>query len=82
MSPELATFKPWVALLYTDKDYRNQGLGRLLLEQLEHCAQESKLSKIYLYTFTAESLYRRCGWKQIERVVYKDKDTVVMEKEL
>jgi GNAT superfamily N-acetyltransferase len=77
---KLRKFKPWLALLYTAKDYRNQGLGKMLLEQIERCAKEEKLSKIYLYTFTAESLYRRCGWKQIDRVHYKGHDTVVMEK--
>ncbi len=75
-------FKPWIALLYTDKSYRNHGLGKILLEQIESCAKEYNLTKIYLYTFTAETLYRRCGWKQIERVTYKDHDTVVMEKEI
>jgi GNAT superfamily N-acetyltransferase len=75
-------FKPWVALLYTENSYRHQGLGKLLLEQLEWFAKESKLAKIYVYTYTAESLYRRCGWTQIERVNYKDHDTVVMEKDI
>ena len=75
-------FKPWVALLYTEKSYRNKGLGKLLLEQIEWLAKENKLSKIYVYTFTAESLYSRCGWTQIERVNYKDHDTVVMQKDL
>ena len=75
-------FKPWVALLYTEKNYRNQGLGKVLLEQIEWLAKENNLTKIYVYTFTAESLYKRCGWTQIERVNYKDHDTVVMEKDI
>lgn len=80
--PKFKKFKPWVALLYTDEPYRNQGLGKMLLEKIEQCAKETGLTKIYLYTFTAESLYRRSGWRQVERVQYKNHDTVVMEKEI
>ena len=60
----------------------NKGFGTMLLNQIEHCAKERGLTKIYLYTFTAESLYRRCGWKELDRVMYKDHDTVIMEKML
>ena len=75
-------YGPWVALLYTEKNYRNKGFGRLLLEKIEWYAKELNLKEIFLYTFTAESLYRRCGWKQLERVIYKGYDTVIMNKEL
>jgi GNAT superfamily N-acetyltransferase len=80
--PKLKAYKPWVALLYTQEDYRNRGYGELLLNQIEDSAKEIGLTKIYLYTFTAESLYRRCGWREIDRVSYKGHDTVVMEKKL
>ena len=75
-------FKPWVALLYVEKSNRNQGWGKLLLEQIEWCAKEEKLAEIYAYTSTAESFFRKCNWTQIERVNYKDHDTVIMEKGL
>lgn len=80
--PQLNKFGPWVALLYTDKDYRGQGYGEALLRQIESCAIDSGLVKIYLYTFTAEALYKRCGWKVTDQVVYKNQETVIMEKEL
>lgn len=73
-------FKPWVALLYTDTNNRNQGIGQLLLNKIEDAAKETGLKKIYLFTFTAESLYIRADWKDMERVNYRGHDTVVMEK--
>lgn len=79
---KLKRFNPWVGLLYTQKEYRNKGLATMLLNQIAQCAKEFDLKKIYLYTFTAESLYERCGWTVIERVFYKDHDTAVMEKRL
>ena len=80
--PRFAVFKPWVALLYTDTKNRNQGVGRVLLKQIEEDAKALGYTKIYLFTFTAESLYKRMGWTQVERVDYKGNDTVVMQKEL
>ncbi|MGD8426824.1 MAG: GNAT family N-acetyltransferase [Balneolaceae bacterium] len=80
--PRLKKFSPWIGLLYTQKEYRNNGLGTMLLKEIERCAAENDLNKIYLYTFTAESLYQRGGWKEIDRVMYKDHDTAVMEKVL
>ncbi|WP_020533264.1 GNAT family N-acetyltransferase [Flexithrix dorotheae] len=78
----LRIYQPWVALLYIDEDYRNRGFGKMLLDEIENCARQQQLEKLYLYTFTAESLYKKCGWKEIERVIYKGHDTVVMEKEI
>lgn len=79
---KLKKYKPWVGLLYTQTDYRNRGFGTMLLNQIEQCAKEEKMAKIYLYTFTAESFYKKCGWSEIDQVMYKGHDTAVMEKSL
>lgn len=78
--PKLKRFGPWIGLLYTQTEYRNKGLGSILLKGIERYAITKDLNKIYLYTFTAESLYQRLGWKEIDRVMYKDHETIVMEK--
>lgn len=75
-------YDPWVAVLYTIPEQRNSGTGKMLLQKIEELALEKGYDTIYLYTFTAESLYVREGWKEIERVNYKDHDTVVMQKKL
>lgn len=75
-------YKPWIGLLYTKKSYRDRGIGTRLLNRIEADAGKRGLDRIYLYTFTAESLYRRCGWKVIDRVPYKGHETAVMEKRL
>ncbi|MCB9251311.1 MAG: GNAT family N-acetyltransferase [Flavobacteriales bacterium] len=80
--PEYEIYGPWVALLYTDKAFRNQGVGKALLEQIESEALTHNLNKIYLYTFTAETLYKRSGWQLVETVSYKNHDTVIMKKEI
>ncbi len=78
--PKLGQYGPWVTMLYTHGDYRKKGFGEALLQQLETNACDLGIRKIYLYTFTAEALYKRCGWQAIDRVTYKEHDTVVMEK--
>lgn len=78
--PEMNQFKPWIALLYTQVGYRNKGLGQKLLEFIEQRASQNKLNRICLYSFTAESFYKRNGWTEIKRVDYKNHETVVMEK--
>lgn len=80
--PEFKTIDPWVALLYTETNYRNKGLGSLLLETIEKKAIELNYTKLYLFTFTAESLYKRNGWSIIKRVDYRGHDTAIMIKYL
>lgn len=80
--PHLRAVGPWVAVLYTDKDNRGQGFGEMLLGEIEKRASEHGFRKIYLYTATAERLYKRCGWKNIGRLEYKNMETVLMEKEI
>ena len=78
--PGMGKFGPWVAVLYTIPRYRKQGIGEQLMARIEEAAREAGFKKIYLYTYTAESLYRKCGWKEIERVQYKGHSCALMAK--
>lgn len=80
--PEFKNLGPWVALMYTNKEHRNKGLGKRLLGEIERYAHECGLTTIYLYSFTAVELYKRSGWESITTVRYKDHDTVIMKKEI
>ena len=73
-------FTPWLALFYMDEKERGRGMGAQLLEHVDIHAREAGISQVYLYTFTAERLYARCGWRYMETVRYKDHDTAVMDK--
>lgn len=86
VAPEYAVLDPWLAVLYTLPAYRKQGLGAILLRALEQQAAACGYSKLHLYTHTAEKLYSREGWAYIQkpsqRVSYKGKTAVVMEKSI
>lgn len=79
---KLKKFKPWVASIYTLESHRNKGLGSLMLEHIESRAKDLGLEKIYLYTYTANDLYEKYGWKAKDSVVYRGQETAVMEKHL
>lgn len=79
---EFKPFSPWVSMVYCDKHFRNQGIGELVLKAIERKAHELGYAKLYLYTNSAERLYLRNQWTTFARVLYKGKDTAVMEKRI
>ncbi|GAB2987899.1 GNAT family N-acetyltransferase [Mucilaginibacter puniceus] len=80
--PRLKEFQPWLALVYTLPEYRGKGYGALLCEEIQGIAKELGTDNLYLFTHTAESLYKRLGWEELERVALKGKDIAIMKKEL
>jgi GNAT superfamily N-acetyltransferase len=78
----LEVLKPWLSLVYTAPSFRNQGFASILLDEVERAAINVGITHLSLYTYTAEGLYRKKGWTEVERVVYKDHENVVMRKDL
>lgn len=75
-------YSPWVALMYTTPATRGIGFGAKLLQQIEFNALQKGFNEVYLFTHTAESLYKRQGWCEIDRYDFDDKNIVIMKKEL
>lgn len=75
-------YGPWLALVYTTSENRNKGYGTLICKQIEEISSNLGLKKIYLYTSTAEKLYKHLGWEEMERLTIQSREIVVMEKEL
>ncbi|HRP91224.1 MAG TPA: GNAT family N-acetyltransferase [Edaphocola sp.] len=80
--PRLKIYKNWLALVYTKPDSRGKGLGALICNNIQDYSRELGLKDIYLFTHTAENLYKRLDWQQLERLALGGKDIVVMKKEL
>ena len=80
--PRLKIYKNWLALVYTKPDIRGKGMGALICNNIQDHSKELGLKEIYLFTHTAENLYKRLGWQQLERLALGGKDIVVMKKEL
>ena len=80
--PRLKPLQPWLALVYTVPEHRKKGYGALLCEEIQARAKSMDIDELFLFTHTAEPLYKRLGWEELERVYLKDKDIAVMKKDL
>lgn len=78
--PALKMYKKWLALVYTIPGERGRGYGASLCNYIHSYCRMLGFEKIYLFTHTAEALYRRLGWKELERLAMQNRDIVVMEK--
>jgi GNAT superfamily N-acetyltransferase len=82
VEPRFKIYDPWLALVYTNPAFRKKGYGEILCKKLQSMAKEAGVKEIFLYTVTAESLYKRLGWEVIERIDYVQKDCPVMKLKL
>ena len=80
--PKFKVYKHWLALVYTAPEHRSKGYGALLCNAILARSKELGLKDIYLFTYTAERLYKRLDWQPLERFTVDGKDIVVMKKEL
>lgn len=56
---------PWLANLYVDEEYRNKGIGRILLEKVNEVSKTSlNFNELYLFTKHI-GLYEKFGWVYI-----------------
>ena len=73
-------YTPWLASVFTDKNYRNIGIGSLVCRTIvSELKKMNKYENVYLYTPDQEEFYRKMGWQTIERFNYKSKDIVIMK---
>jgi len=80
--PRFKIYKNWLALVYTVPENRGKGLGTLICRHIQTHSKVLGLKDIYLFTHTAENLYTRLKWQQLERITLGGKDIVVMKKVL
>lgn len=69
---------PWVSSLYVDPVYRNQGVGKMLMDYVTASIKGS----VYLWCYTEheKDLYERWGFIVIDNTQYDDKPAWVMAK--
>ena len=77
-----AELTPWVSGFYVLPEYRRRSIGSRLLAAVEGAARSGGAANLYLYTHTAESLYRRLGWQVMERFPLNGTDFALMVKPL
>ncbi|MGL5891175.1 MAG: GNAT family N-acetyltransferase, partial [Bacteroidia bacterium] len=76
--PKFSIHRHWLALMYSLPEMRGRGLGAKLCSYIIDEARRENISEIYLFTDTAESLYKRMGWKVAEQLQIGEREITVM----
>lgn len=58
--------EPWLASLFVATTYRNLGIGRRLIQEIEAIVASQGYQQLYLYTWTRTEYYRKLGWTVID----------------
>jgi GNAT superfamily N-acetyltransferase len=70
---------PWLGGLLVLPKWRNRGVGTMLMQRATEEARRLNISRLYLWTHSAEGLYHELGWQVVERTNYFGKEAVVMQ---
>jgi len=73
---------PWLAAVYVLPEQRGQGIGSKLAKVIELLSANLDVEQLYLFTPDREAFYARMNWTVLKRTRYRDKDVVIMVKEL
>jgi len=75
IQPELT---PWLAGLFVLPKWRCMGVASTLIQRAIEEARRLKLKQLYLWTASADSLYLKLGWSEVERTDYCGQRIAVM----
>ena len=65
-----------------DEAHRGRGHGTTLVRRVEAFARSSGIGTLWLYTWTAETLYERLGWRRVGLEVNRGREVVLMTRSL
>ena len=80
--PRFSIYKYWLALVCTIPGKRHQGYGALICEYIHEYSKKLGIKEMFLFSDTAEQLYKRLGWHVLERLSLGERNIVVMKKKL
>ena len=72
---------PWLAAMYVRPESRGRGYALELIRAVEAAAVKAGYDPIWLYTFKAEGLYRKAGWRSVERFEHEGAKPVLMRRD-
>jgi GNAT superfamily N-acetyltransferase len=73
---------PWLAGVFVEPAARGQGLIAHLISAVEAECRGMSIPTLWLYTRSAESVYRRAGWRNVETFALGAKSYALMRRDL
>lgn len=73
---------PWLASVYVDEAYRQQGIASRLITRCLNAAQDCDIKTAYLFTPDATEFYLKRGWKILEQTRYQNEKVDIMSYDL
>jgi GNAT superfamily N-acetyltransferase len=73
---------PWLAGVVVAPEARGKGLAAYLVAAVEAEAIRQSVTTLWLYTWTAERIYQRIGWRTIETFERKGLPHALMRRDL
>lgn len=72
-------FSPWLASVFVAPQFRQQGIGRMLVEHVINFAQQHRYPTLTLFTGDQMAWYERMGFKEIDKKQYAGYDITLMQ---
>ncbi len=69
---------PWLAAVFVADEYRKQGIGTALVNELQRRAHSAGITKIFLYTESGATWYEAMGWQRLRTAELNGHDVTVM----
>ena len=73
---------PWLAGVFVEPDARGRGYATALVRRVEAFAAAASVPVLWLYTWTAEPLYVRLGWRRVGLEQDRGQEVVLMTRRL
>jgi predicted N-acetyltransferase YhbS len=70
---------PWLAGVFVDPDYRQQGIASRLVERVCEKGRRLGFGELFLYTNSAHALYTALGWTDLGEERYRGRMVTIMK---
>ena len=76
-------YRYWMGSVFVAPEQRGQGIAHQLASHIVELARQRQLPQLYLQTIDLSGgIYTDLGWEPLDRLVYKDEETLIMVKYL
>lgn len=76
------TLSPWLSSLFVREPFRNQGIGKALIEKVIEACQNLGFPAVYLYTDSKERYYLNLGWTLVNRQPLHTSEITILKFEM